>query len=65
MVGFLSNNLTTLNSIVKPKFLDKVPLTDEETATLLTEKVEEFPSELKEKLGKYDGNPDLFFAEVY
>ena len=32
---------------------DKVPLTDEETATLLTEKVEEFPPELNEKLGRY------------
>ena len=41
---------------------DKIPLTDEETATLLTEKVEEFPSELKEKLGRYL-DPNWYYTQ--
>jgi hypothetical protein len=32
---------------------DNVPLSEEETTTLLTKKIEEFPPELYEKLGRY------------
>ena len=42
---------------------DDVPLTDKETATLLTEKVEEFPSELKEKLGRYL-DPNWYYTQI-